>query len=84
MTPLNAKLPPQDISNEEILNLYILFLKTLSMKFEHSTVDFFYNEHERDFPLYAEAIKYFDNSESHIRVAVRTILLNMLRVDDVV
>ena len=35
------------------------------------TIHFFYNEHTHDFPLYTEAIKFFNHSESMVRIAVR-------------
>lgn len=71
-----------DFSDEEVLAYYISFLKTLSFKLNKHTVHFFYNEHLRDFPLYTEAIKFFNNSESMVRIAVRTLTLNVYKVDD--
>jgi protein CLEC16A len=32
--------------------------------------------------LYTEAIKFFNNSESMVRIAVRTLTLNVYKVDD--
>ena len=34
-------------------------------------------QHLNDFPLYTEAIKFFNHEESMIRVAVRTLTLNV-------
>lgn len=39
-------------------------------------------QHTNDFPLYTEAIKFFNHSESMVRIAVRTLSLNVYRVDD--
>ena len=36
-------------------------------------------QHLRDFPLYTEAIKFFNHSESMVRIAVRTLTLNVFR-----
>ena len=69
-----------DFSDEEVLAYYISFLKTLSLKLNKSTIHFFYNEHLSDFPLYTEAVKFFNHSESMARIAVRTITLNIYRV----
>lgn len=66
-----------DFSDEEVLAYYISFLKTLSFKLNSHTIHFFYNEHLRDFPLYTEAIKFFNHTESMVRIAVRTITLNV-------
>ncbi|CAH0723250.1 unnamed protein product, partial [Brenthis ino] len=71
-----------DISDEEVMAYYISFLKTLSLKLNNHTIHFFYNEHTKDFPLYTEAIKFFNHSESMVRIAVRTLTLNVYRVQD--
>ncbi|XP_033999546.1 protein CLEC16A isoform X1 [Trematomus bernacchii] len=69
-----------DFSDEEIMAYYISFLKTLSLKLNTHTVHFFYNEHTNDFALYTEAIKFFNHPESMVRIAVRTITLNVYKV----
>jgi len=71
-----------DFSDEEVMAYYISFLKTLSFRLNKHTIHFFYNEHTHDFPLYTEAIKFFNHSESMVRIAVRTLSLNVYRVDD--
>jgi protein CLEC16A len=71
-----------DFSDEEVLAYYISFLKTLSLKLDKSTIQFFFNEAEQDFPLYTEAIKFFNHEESMIRIAVRTLTLNVYKVED--
>lgn len=68
-----------DFSDEEVLAYYISFLKTLSFKLNKHTIHFFYNEHLRDFPLYTEAIKFFNHAESMVRIAVRTLTLNVYK-----
>nr|XP_046194723.1 protein CLEC16A-like isoform X2 [Oncorhynchus gorbuscha] len=69
-----------DFSDEEIMAYYVSFLKTLSLKLNNHTVHFFYNEHTNDFALYTEAIKFFNHPESMVRIAVRTITLNVYKV----
>ncbi|XP_078274340.1 protein CLEC16A isoform X2 [Rhinoraja longicauda] len=71
-----------DFSDEEIMAYYISFLKTLSLKLNSHTVHFFYNEHTNDFALYTEAIKFFNHPESMVRIAVRTITLNVYKVNN--
>ncbi|XP_071033380.1 protein CLEC16A homolog isoform X2 [Parasteatoda tepidariorum] len=68
-----------DFSDEEVMAYYISFLKTLSLKLNTHTIHFFYNEHTNDFPLYNEAIKFFKHSESMVRIAVRTLTLNVFK-----
>ncbi|ETN83630.1 hypothetical protein NECAME_17400 [Necator americanus] len=71
-----------DFSNEEILAYYISFMKTLSFKLNPSTIHFFFNEATDEFPLLTESLKFFDSSESMVRIAVRNIVLNIVKVDD--
>jgi protein CLEC16A len=71
-----------DFSDEDVMGYYILFLKTLSLKLNSHTIHFFYNEHTNDFPLYTEAIKFFNHPESMVRIAVRTISLNVYKVQN--
>ncbi|XP_029847896.2 protein CLEC16A homolog isoform X3 [Ixodes scapularis] len=68
-----------DFSDEEVMAYYISFLKTLSLKLNNHTIHFFYNEHTNDFPLYTEAIKFFNHTESMVRIAVRTLTLNVFK-----
>uniref|UniRef100_A0A915HJA7 FPL domain-containing protein n=1 Tax=Romanomermis culicivorax TaxID=13658 RepID=A0A915HJA7_ROMCU len=62
-----------------ILAYYISFLKTLSFKLNPNTIHFFFNEHTGDFPLYTEAVKFFNHSEGMVRIAVRTLTLNVFK-----
>ncbi|RWS29542.1 protein CLEC16A-like protein [Leptotrombidium deliense] len=71
-----------DFSDEEVMAYYISFLKTLSLKLNAHTIHFFFNEHTNDFPLYTEAIKFFNHSEKMVRIAVRTLTLNVFKVDE--
>ena len=46
---------------------YISFLKTLSLKLDSSTVQFFFNSESLEFPLYTESIKFFNHQEGMVR-----------------
>jgi Uncharacterised conserved protein/CLEC16A C-terminal len=70
-----------DFNDEELLAYYISFLKTLSLKLNERTILFFFNERANDFPLYTEAIKFFKNREQMVRIAVRTLSLNVYKID---
>lgn len=69
-----------DFDDEEVMAYYISFIKTLSLKLNVHTVHFFFNETSADFPLYTEAIKFFNHSEKMVRIAVRTLTLNVFAV----
>lgn len=61
---------------------YISFLKTLSFKLNPATIHFFFNETTEEFPLLVEVLKLYNWNESMVRIAVRNILLNIVRVQD--
>jgi protein CLEC16A len=69
-------------SDEELLAYYTSFLKTVSMKLNERTVQFFFHTHKEkpSFPLYCEAIKLFRHPESMVRAAIRTLTLNVFAV----
>lgn len=69
-----------DFSDEEVMAYYISFIKTLSFKLNPHTIHFFFNT--SDFPLYTEAIKYFNHPEKMVRIAVRILTLNVFKVDE--
>lgn len=69
-----------DLTDEEVMAYYISFLKTLSFKLNPHTIHFFFNS--SDFPLYTEAVKYFNHPEKMVRIAVRILTLNVFKVDD--
>ncbi|KAF6253025.1 hypothetical protein COO60DRAFT_1704014 [Scenedesmus sp. NREL 46B-D3] len=78
------------LNNIEVLGYYISFLKTISLKLNPGTVQFFINAHRGDaagtsqtsFPLYTRAIKLAHNREGMVRAAVRTLTLHVYSVAD--
>lgn len=66
--------------DEEVLAYYISFLKALSLKLNTDTLNFFFNNAANDFPLYTEAVKFFNHPEPMIGIAVRTLTLNIYRL----
>ncbi|KAJ1730564.1 Protein CL16A, partial [Coemansia sp. Benny D160-2] len=73
------------LDSEEVLAYYVAFLKALSLRLTPDTIHFFFNKTGHrvdDFPLYTIAIGLFDHPDSMVRVAVRAITLNVLRIND--
>ncbi|KAJ8977756.1 hypothetical protein NQ317_001120 [Molorchus minor] len=66
----------------------VQLLQTLNILFENirNETSLYYllsnNHHTNDFPLYTEAIKFFNHPESMVRIAVRTLTLNVYKVED--
>eukprot|EP00899_Mesostigma_viride_P007445 jgi/Mesvir1/16701/Mv15094-RA.2 len=75
---------PFSFEDEEVMAYYISFLRTISLKLNERTVQFFFrkNEDPPSFPLYTEAIKFFKHEESMVRIAVRTLTLKIYSVRD--
>jgi len=72
-----------DFDDEEILAYYITLLKSLAMRLNAQTIKFFFVEQsERPFPLYMEAIRFFCHKDQMVRATVRTITLQVYRVED--
>ncbi|KAJ1969780.1 Protein CL16A [Dispira parvispora] len=68
-----------DGTSDEVLAYYVSFLKTLSLKLTPDAVPFFFNVKSHDFPLYTSAIRYFDHEDTMIRIAVKSITLNVYK-----
>ncbi|GIL47110.1 hypothetical protein Vafri_4017 [Volvox africanus] len=73
-----------DFDDEEVLGYYISFLKTISLKLNARTVQFFFDRRENEctFPLYSEAVKFAHHKEGMVRAGVRTLTLNVYSVPD--
>ncbi|CAD7703845.1 unnamed protein product, partial [Ostreobium quekettii] len=73
-----------DFNDEEVLGYYISFLKTISLKLNVKTVQFFFKQDGGacSFPLYTEAAKFINHREGMVRAAVRTLTLNVFNVQD--
>ncbi|KAJ2910946.1 Protein CL16A [Coemansia aciculifera] len=78
---------PVDLDCEEVLAYYVAFLKALSLKLTPATIHSFFTSDSADstqpqFPLFTTAIALFDHPDSMVRVAVRAITLNVIRIND--
>ncbi|KAJ2410337.1 Protein CL16A [Coemansia sp. RSA 2530] len=76
---------PVDFDCEEVLAYYVAFLKALSLKLTSSTIRYFFinlDDEPPRFPLFTTAIALFDHPDSMVRVAVRAITLNVIRIND--
>lgn len=69
----------------ELLNYKIAFLKNISMKFSACPLEFWFNEVNCRFPLFAHAILYQHHTEPMVRIGgklklilARTVVLNLL------
>lgn len=71
-------------THDELVPYYVALLKALSTKLAAhpaTLAPFFYNPQAQDLPIYAEAIKYHSHPDTMVRVAIRTLTLNVYSVD---
>jgi hypothetical protein len=72
-----------DFNDEEILAYYITLLKSLAMRLDADTVQFFFLQRpDVSFPLYIEATKFFSHRDQMVRATVRTISLQVFPIED--
>ncbi|XP_012703235.1 uncharacterized protein LOC101765333 isoform X2 [Setaria italica] len=74
-----------DFRIDEMLSYYISFLRAISGKLNKNTISLLVktkNDEVTSFPLYVEALKFAFHEDSMIRVAIRTLTLNVYHVGD--
>eukprot|EP01065_Artemidia_motanka_P009247 TRINITY_DN14724_c0_g1_i1.p1 TRINITY_DN14724_c0_g1~~TRINITY_DN14724_c0_g1_i1.p1 ORF type:complete len:1075 (+),score=211.44 TRINITY_DN14724_c0_g1_i1:104-3328(+) len=71
-----------DFDDDEVLSNYINFLKSLSLRFDIATIQFFFNRDHKTFPMYSAALKLIAHPEPLVRAGVRSIFMNICSVDD--
>jgi len=76
-----------DFGDDEVLGLYVNLLKTISLKLDENTVQFFLIHAGKSsmcrFPLYSEALKFGGMNDGMVRAAVRNITLNAFCIPSV-
>ncbi|WVZ84377.1 hypothetical protein U9M48_031415 [Paspalum notatum var. saurae] len=76
---------PFDFQIDEMLSYYISFLRAISGKLNKNTISLLVktkNDEVTSFPLYVEALKFAFHEDGMIRVAIRTLTLNVYHVGD--
>jgi protein CLEC16A len=66
--------------DDELIDYYVSFLKSLTLKLNEETVNFFFNDKFKTFPLYHQAIKFYNHRETMVRTSVRTITLTIYSI----
>ncbi|TYZ62979.1 hypothetical protein PybrP1_001260 [[Pythium] brassicae (nom. inval.)] len=70
--------------DDDVRDWYVTLLKALSLRLNEETVQFFFDDARAShaFPLYAQALKFRRCPEAMVKVAVKTLTLNVYRVQD--
>ena len=69
---------PYNFFDEELVDIFIAFLKSLSIQLAPETVKYFHNENQA-FPLFEKAIMFYNHPEMMVRNAIRIIALNVIK-----
>lgn len=65
--------------DDEFLSYYVNFLKSLSLKLDITTIQFFYRAQHHSFPLLQSALKLYNHTDNMIKNTVRNIVLTLLK-----
>lgn len=68
--------------DDDVRDWFVTLLKALSLRLNEETVQFFFDDARAAFPLYAQALKFRRCPEAMVQVAVKTLTLNVYRVQD--
>lgn len=63
----------------DFLSYYINFIKTLSLKIDDTTINFFFQHQKNQFPLLDSALKLYNHPDSMINNVVRNIFLSIIK-----
>jgi protein CLEC16A len=69
--------------DEGLRDQFVAFMKSLSLKLNAQTVQFFFIEENCSFPMLSKAIELLNYNEPMVRISSQTTILNVYKVDDV-
>ena len=72
----------QDYSkyDDEFIAYFINFIKSLSLKIDTTTIQFFFHEQYNSFPLIQSSMRFYNHTDSMIKTTVRNILLTFMKL----
>ena len=66
--------------DDELVDYYVNLLKSLSIKLTSETVNFFFNDKLKTFPLYEQAIMFFNHKVQLVRKALQDLLEQLVLI----
>ena len=67
-------------TNDELIDYFVNFLKALVLKLDSDTVNFFFNDRLKTFPVFQVATTLYNSKEQLVRTSVRTITLQIFEL----
>lgn len=74
---------PYNFEDEELCDNFISFMKSLSLRLNQQTVQFFFIEETGAYPLLSRAIFFLHFKEPMVRTAAQAIILNVYRITEI-
>ena len=68
--------------DDELVDYYVNFLKSLSIKLDGETVNFFFNDKLKTFPLFNQAIMFYNHKDQLVRTSIQSITLTLFNIDN--
>lgn len=68
--------------DDELIDYYVNFLKSLAIKLNRETVNFFFNDKLKTFPLYSQAMMFFNHKDQLVRTSVQAITLAVFNISN--
>ena len=70
-----------DKYDDDFLSYYINFLKSLALKIDSNTIQFFFIQNFNSFPLFESALKIYNHPDNMIKNVVRNIFLTICKIN---
>jgi len=71
-----------NFADDETVDYYISFLKSLALRLEVIPLELFYNQRYKDFPIVSQAVKFYNYPASMVRTSVQNITLTLFKMDE--
>lgn len=65
--------------DDDFLSYYVNFIKSLSLKIDKTTIQFFFHKQINSFPLLQSALKLYNHSDAMIKNVVRNVVLTIIK-----
>ena len=69
-------------SDDELTDYFVNFLKAMTLRLDNETINFFFNDRLRTFPLLQAALTLYNSKEQLVRTSVRSIVLTIFGIDN--
>lgn len=65
--------------DDDFISYYVNFLKSLCLKMDTTTIQFFYHKQHNSFPLLQASLKMYNHNDPMIKNTIRNVVLTILK-----